>query len=545
MSEPTREAVRAALADMVEEAPDPEPFERLTDHDRRPRWTRPALAVAVIVMVVGAMLVFGEEWTGIDVAGPGETSGEALSSRYVLPSDPPTGLEFVTGTQPFPLAGTTLLYMAEGETEWTASDPAMHISIRQPFMGDLDLSTERLVKRLAGLSTTAVVTETSVRGQRAFLVETDATEEDRWTAGVLVVEADRFLTEVRGRGVTAAELVSTAQSLEVVPSEEFEEAMSERTWWDLTMNVSAEDPAAPTETVSDVDGVEAVRSSVATPSSSPLVNRVMRSDDPQVVTTMVPNGAEPTAPPQPVDSVSVRLFVTISPDAALGDVADELTELDQGLRYSPPRAIERRDRFLTRIRDDATVISEAPEVLQAAPGSEPRFDTSDLGTEQPLAPHSEDPLTDEELRWVLERHDSVGMGPIGSGPTAPATEIVNVGASPDGTHVVLSFTDGPWFYDSTVTSSGGGGGIGSFTGSFSYGIGGRSTGPEDSLVEVQVPLETSVVVFDMEGETVWQRPYAGRGLFVFDRVLEGQATVVALDADGETIGEWSRLLDAP
>ncbi len=60
--------------------------------------------------------------------------------------------------------------------------------------------------------------------------------------------------------------------------------------------------------------------------------------------------------------------------------------------------------------------------------------------------------------------------------------------------------------------------------------------------QVRVPLETSVVIFELnDGTTLWQLPFAGYAMFVTQDDGSGKqpsGTITALAADGSTIDQW-------
>jgi hypothetical protein len=122
-----------------------------------------------------------------------------------------------------------------------------------------------------------------------------------------------------------------------------------------------------------------------------------------------------------------------------------------------------------------------------------------------------------------------------------AGPIIHIGSIDDGTRLVLAFANDHDFYKLTLDGDAMGGGVGNVGARYGYGYVGGSNGDGRWVIEVRVPLETSVVLMELaDGSAYWQRPIAGYGMFPVqseDERISG--TITALAADGTTIDQWN------
>jgi hypothetical protein len=239
----------------------------------------------------------------------------------------------------------------------------------------------------------------------------------------------------------------------------------------------------------------------------------------------------------------VQLFLTLQDPSQAEDIAAVVAQIPGTgeIVYSPAVEEAVTEAFFDAALSTARVIHDDPRVHQPAFGPEPRFDTTELGTEVPLIPATADVgLSPEELRDIDERLPGTSLESSASlrGP------ILHIGALEDGSRLILTFDGGSGYIERTFGAdrwwSGGAGTLGSyFYGE--VGSGGSSDGP--TYVRIRVPFATSVVVLTTDGGVqLWQRPIAGHALIPVDSPA-GQrptGTVTALGANGETIGQWQR-----
>ncbi|MEN8237607.1 MAG: hypothetical protein ABFR53_00255 [Actinomycetota bacterium] len=194
-------------------------------------------------------------------------------------------------------------------------------------------------------------------------------------------------------------------------------------------------------------------------------------------------------------------------------------------------------------------------VVQAELGPEPDFDTTDLGTEQPLIPATTaTDLASPPWKYLVEYKDPamtsqsavvvVGrIGDVAAGAVTGNFTSESIGGGFDGTglcHLVV----GPALETPTQSWSTSAG-CAPLEHPFESGVGtvdglavGTSSQREGAMfvgsVTMSVPPDTSVVVFESGPTTLWQRPRGGMALFVGTFAVEG-ASYVAYDASGRVI----------
>jgi len=201
-----------------------------------------------------------------------------------------------------------------------------------------------------------------------------------------------------------------------------------------------------------------------------------------------------------------------------------------GLHQSPTGTTASQ-RFVDSLLANATVVHEDPIIYQPQLGSAPAFDTSGLGTEVTLhAASSTGTDLDATMQLLTSDRDTTPASAPWEGP------ILHIGSLDDGTRLLLNFVSDRDYFWAITSGSEFAEGAGTLD---RYGELG-SFSPGGTYVAVRVPLETSVVVFQLDdGTTLWQRPAVGHGLFPIMRYGElPPGTITALDTTGATIGQW-------
>jgi len=195
----------------------------------------------------------------------------------------------------------------------------------------------------------------------------------------------------------------------------------------------------------------------------------------------------------------------------------------------PSTAATASQQYLDVVLGNAATVHQDPTIYQPEIGPAPAFDASTLGTEVPLRTASgTDGGLDAALQLLPSSQDH--------DPASARGPILHIGSLDDGARLLLlGFSDRGYVW--AITSAGGAEGAGTFD---RYGAIGSLSDAGGTHGAVRVPLETSVVVFELnDGTALWQRPVAGYGLFPFMRYGEPPSgTITALDATGATIGHW-------
>jgi len=551
MSDEMRRAVRSAIAEMVAGSPEPPAYERVVakGHRSAVRRSGPVWALAafvVVLVVVGAAAWLRPAAAPSPVADVPSISDDvafaALSSLFVAATHIPDGLSLVRSERGFADRDTTLAFAPSGETGGS-SDAAAELSIRMstPQRPDFPPENEVIAGRLTAAYVDATITETTVRGQPAFLIDTGGSEIDGWTAAVVTIEEPGLISEVQGRFVDAAEVLAVARGLITVSRADFEQRAADAIDWDLQVDAQPVDPNGFLDLLAEVPGVESAAlstlhlngpavawsiemdpSSQAIPTTTTLVTAV------SVSTTTVPAVGE-------MIQVMVTLEDGTDPEVVAAAI-DDLTDFAR-ISYSPAIGATISQEYLDAVLGDAEIIHQDPVVYQPQPGPEPQFDTSNLGTEVKLEAAT---AATESLDSTLQTIDTF-RGPRFLGATQPPLQgpIIYVGAIDDGARLVLAFINDRDYFEITVKGSEAGAGGGRL-GAFHYGWTGGGGGGDGWYMNVRVPLETSVVVFESDdGATLWQRPIAGYGLFpVTSDMSRTSGTITAFAADGTVIDQW-------
>lgn len=193
---------------------------------------------------------------------------------------------------------------------------------------------------------------------------------------------------------------------------------------------------------------------------------------------------------------------------------------------------ERRDIYLA---DGEQLLATQPTVVIGAQSPEPRFDTSELGEEVTLDP-------------IMDVSRIIGRAADTAYPDAEMIKVTVLGTTPQGIEALVVYT----IHDSEQerftlvgdNSSGISVPLDDLTDA-PYGLAPRipydQIGPSissaresHSVVQWDVPPDTSVVVMNIEGETKWQRPTDATVIFE----LKGPASDVeltALDSTGQVL----------
>lgn len=186
------------------------------------------------------------------------------------------------------------------------------------------------------------------------------------------------------------------------------------------------------------------------------------------------------------------------------------------------------DAHFDELAQNAVVISEDPLILQLLPGPEPRFDTSDLGTELPF-----EALTsgDPRVEWLVQDISSAGdPGPRPDGP------VLFIGHLPSSATVPYNHMDEVagsrmlWAADCRFECLG-------VEGLQAAGeLEGDIWTDRHPGLWIAVPLNTSAVAVRYNADTaLWQRPTGGWAIFPVS--VDGDDTywIDAYDADGALI----------
>ncbi|HLF43344.1 MAG TPA: hypothetical protein VJA46_07440 [Acidimicrobiia bacterium] len=228
-------------------------------------------------------------------------------------------------------------------------------------------------------------------------------------------------------------------------------------------------------------------------------------------------------------------------------VIGALTWQLSGNGAQPLAAGEAAAAYFSFASEGALVLGEDPLILQPAPGPEPQFDTSALGTEVPLVPastvadipngflattdNSADTAVEAPLVEHCVRTESRPILHIGYVSEIDARLLI-YGTVSDGRGDYI-FDGGPGLPQYAVAIACDG-----FSG-YPHGVSGHGAGFGNSgFMNVEVsPLTSVVTVSTNEGERLWQRPVAGWALFPYKG---GTVTIDALDAAGSVIGHWEQ-----
>lgn len=490
---------------------------------RRP-W--PAVVAAVVVLIIFGVFVF--VFPG-DSPPPADTLPDPADREtgYYVPADVPEGFVLQDVDT---LGESELLYLREFDDTWIPSDGgfAVYGIHGSPFglPEDPDGYLDGTLDAVPGS------VEIDVDGRRGIFFETEFTQDGLAAPLVWVLGTDDQggIFEIVAVGMNRGEVLAVAEGVDRISGEDVLELGSQITW-DVRIDVvhsgfNYSPPGRVTDLADDVEvavGVDLLASRLAHAGQE---TTVITTDDGEIVESFG----------QAIRSASADLYLAVPQDGL-----DDVLEAYPGSAELAPHQSEARvERYIDRL-EVSSVVSEDPYVVQAAPGSEPRFDTSELGEELPLVPATSGD--------VLPR--SMFDGP---NPDRPA-------ATQDRPVVVIGTVDQPgsdwppvtalvWFTVSGVTCEGttSDGGVGSGCGfeiGSRFGIGGGSTTSDEdgelvsADVSYVVPLETSVVQILTASQSYWQQPVGGYGVIPYGDTVEQPRSIVAYDADGNEIGSWS------
>lgn len=536
-----RDEIRSAIAEMVDDAPAPAPFDDIVNlRSRRPSlWAGPRLAVAVftaVVVVIGAVALIRP----FDGTPPSpladlptldaDVDGPSLDGAYAIPSYLPDGIEPIGAERNWMAAGVALRFSDGAGSE---------LSVAADDVRGMEMTFEpsAVANRLTNAYPAVRIAETTVRGHPAFVLDGGNPATDGWTSAVVVIESPTSVSRVLGFDVSASEVLAVARGLQRSTADEYEQWAVEAIDPHLHVAALVADAEAFVDAVDSVDGVTDVQR---------LRDHSVRSDP---VFVLISNDADQT--PTTTEALStddtvvaaeesglVRLTITLDDPAMAEAVAGIIADMGSAqITYSPAVAATLTETYLSQILADATVVHTEPTILQPSPGPEPEFDVAGLGTEVSLHPATE-ALPSAQVADV----DS-SLGGSMSQRTTLRGPILHIGSLDDDTRLVITFDGGADYAERTMRGSGWNGGAGSLR-VYGYGVtgyGGSSAGP--LYVQVRVPVDTVVAVLTLnDGTRLWQRPIAGHGLFPVEGHGSGSlhATVTAFAADGGVIGEWSQ-----
>lgn len=539
MSDLIRDEFRSVVATVIERAPEPVPFEqvRRIRPGRPARRPGPALALAafaVVLIVIGAVALLnpsggggpvvtdpttttpGTETTASDPAGSG-----GVSSPRVLVGEIPDGLGLETvvgGTRS--RETVALSYGPFDATTDAGLRPQLEVSTLWPVHPAGSVGADVALERLRSAYPDGSVTQTTVRDRPAFLVEVGPADDGGWTTGLLILESDRFVSELLGTGISPDELLAAGRSLASVDEETLERRLVEEIDWDLRVVAAPEDADRYLQALRNLDSVVSVeRRRFVWGGNSP--SRVVESGS---------STPAPSTSFEPVDAL-----VRVAEGADVDVVGAAIAELGSDGRavFSPAIARQRAAAFTEAALADAVLLQDDPAVYQPA-RPEPRFDTAGFGIEVPLVPAAAAGDLPSDLPERLSNPIGVPFPPEDQEP--PEGPFIHIGTVGDA-HLVVGL-DGPRpEYVSAVLAEGvGEGGPSSFA-RFVYGVDDTLSLPSGAYIHMRVPTDTVVYTYQLaDGTRYWQRPAAGHGLLP---IGDPSGTTIAYDTDGNVIGQWS------
>lgn len=193
-----------------------------------------------------------------------------------------------------------------------------------------------------------------------------------------------------------------------------------------------------------------------------------------------------------------------------------------------------------QVGDGETLISSDPPIVQGAESPPPEFDTSQLGEEQLLAPvtdvrrivaHLPDDATGELLRATVLGETPEGMlalvAHFRSRSTHDPLQLRCV--------IVEDLYSCGGGLDSDVGDDLGGLAPGQPDGGPFYAVGGQVA----AGLSWDVPVETSVVTIDINGESRWQRPVSQVAVFATNLQVGDNLELTAYDSEGRDINEFA------
>lgn len=480
MSDPIRDAVRSAIAEIVAEAPAPAGFDTHRHHRSRARGPLiAATAFAVVIAVVGVSALLRPPVPAVT-----DPVVEEVSSIHAVPTWLPEGQRLWNLTRAFGDASLSLLTI----DSTTGSTIEITVSTTQL---DADAYRSRLEAEFPDVS----IEEVDIRGRLALTVEHpgDAAAA-RWEA-VLVIENEALVTEVWSRTVDTRELVAVAQGLSGAAGiADVESVVGRTAAWDLSLALPP--------------GSEALDSDTAGLSSSMLV----RADPTRP--TLVP---EPTSAYNRVslDTVYVTLDGSVSADSVAGAVsAGAIVGRSPAARMD---AISTIDGGLEAV---GTIPGTDPvAVIQAPESVTPTFAAAGLGLEQRLDPV--DPAGIAAIQAYIES-ESVGR---------PITRMVAIGRTSEGVVHALLFSGERDYSPVVLLGDTGVRGAYPLDAEFARGLVAMATPDGHALAFALAPEAAVVQYVGDDGVTrLWQRPRLGFGVLWMPAQPSG--VLIAFAADG-------------
>lgn len=195
-----------------------------------------------------------------------------------------------------------------------------------------------------------------------------------------------------------------------------------------------------------------------------------------------------------------------------------------------------------QIGDGETLISSNPPIVQGAESPPPEFDTSQLGEEQLLAPvtdvrrivaHLPDDATGELLRATVLGETPEGMLALVAHYRARSThERLQLRC------VIVEdlYSCGTGDLDTDVGDQQGGLASGQPDDGPVYAVG---SGQIAAGLSWDVPVETSVVTIDIDGESRWQRPVSQVAVFATNLQVGDDLELIAYDSEGRVMNEFT------
>lgn len=423
-----------------------------------------------------------------------------------------------------------LLYLREFDERWLPIDGgfAIHGIVGRPAYLSED-PNEYLSETRAAVPGSIDI---EVAGQAGVLFETEFSQ-DGLTAPLvwlLAIDDQGGVFEIVAVGMNRDQVLSVAEGVHRVSVEESLRLESELAWdvriGTVIAGFSYSPPKRVTDLADDVDvalGVDLLSSRLAHAGGE---STVVTTQDGEVVESFG----------QAITANSAALYLHVSEGGA-----DAVLSAYPGFAdLSPRQRDERVDRYLDQIKG-GEVLSEDPYVIQAMRGPEPRFDTSQLGAELPLASATSASVVPQQMF----------TGTFGDEPPAATEErpVIVMGTARQPDSDLPPVTVLVWFSQTGATCQGTAtsqlmgsrgcgfeilrhlGVTGGFTEESSQGVSGE--------VVYTVSLETSVVQIVTEsGARYWQQPSGGYGVVPWGDTVDQPTKLVGLDADGNEIGAW-------
>ena len=423
------------------------------------------------------------------------------------------------------IGGSGVWYLAEFDDEWLPTDGgfAIHgidgrpVGVPADPNGYLNATMDAVPGSM----------EVEVDGRRGIIFETvlEQGEVIAPLTWILSIDDEGGVFEVATVGMSRAASLAVADGVNRRPADDFL-ALGLGLSWDVSIGTGHNDfvyspPQRITDLADEVEvalGVDLLYSRLAHAGQE---GAVITTQDGEIVDTFG----------QAIQSSSANHYLHVGQRGI-----EPVLRAYPNAELSPAQRDENIDRYLESIGGD--VLSEDPYVVQAEPGPEPRFDTSQLGEELALVPASSAEVVSELLDGR----------PLDGGVLATESRPVIVIGTVQVPESDRSVTSLQWFTEAGVPCEGSadGAGFGSACGSVPLsrlGVTGGGyieddEGNREGEITYNVPLETSVVQALAGSSSYWQRPIGGYGVFVYGGSVEGPTTIIAYDAEGNEIDRW-------